>query len=1046
MPGLDPGEPHCQSAGQRDLRRSRQPGAARAEAVSQGLRPPRRQVREEAASQEAPPEEASKSQSQYRGSMMRAAAKSLPALLGAAVLALTLAAPALAAPAFGVEATRVPAEVHRNDEYLGYQVKVKNIGTAATAGTTSLTVGLPAGLSLGGGSGSGWSCHPSAVTCTNATAVSAGAEFPSLKLEIWVNPALTPEAVNVTFDAFGGGTAGDAFAADAFSFAAAVPFGFTAFTARAEDDLGGDYVAAGGHPFSSTTTFEATTRIYSRGEALPTEDLRDLFAELPPGFVGNLASLKARCTVFEVSEFFCPPAAAVGGAAVELERTAEHTPIYNVIPEKGYVAAFAFAPHSISQLTVVIRAKLRSSGDYGITAQAPLVPQAPQPQRVEFITLCGFGTKTGSKDHPGEAQKPGERARFEGCLEPTDAGAAEVPFLTNPTQCTEEASPGNLAPVAPTTYARIDSWQHQGGTDAEGFPDLGDPAWKSSEAVSPATTGCNQLEFDPSFEGRPTTNVADAPSGLRFHLHVPQPGLSEPAGLGAAHLKDTTVVLPAGLVVNPSAANGLAACSSAQIGLKTASGATPVHFTGLPAECPGASKIGTAEVQTPLLNTVLHGSLYLAKQYDNPFESLLATYLVIEDEETGIIAKLAGRVSPDPVSGQLTVSFGENPQVPFSDLEIQTFEGPRASLRTSAICGPESTEATFTPWSAPESGPPISLSDEFQIASAPGGGDCATDPSQLPNAPRFSAGTVNPTAGAYSPFVLRLSREDGSQELKGIETTLPPGLTARLAGVAPCSDAQIALAEARSKPGEGSAEQDHPSCPGSSEVGEVLISAGAGPAPFHTQGRAYLAGPYKGAPISLVIITPAVAGPFDLGTVVTRSPLFINPVTTTVNVKSDPIPTILAGIPLDVPSIEVRGSPDRFTLNPTSCNPMSIGATAVGALTTASLANRFQVGECSALRFKPNLNLRLHGRPSRGAYQRLEATVSYPQGSGYANIASASVALPHSEFLAQEHIRTVCTRVQFAVHQCPAGSIYGEAEATTPLLDYTLRGPVYLRS
>jgi hypothetical protein len=917
-----------------------------------------------------------------------------------------------------------------------------------STGAVSLAVILPAGLSLGGGSGSGWSCHPSALTCTNANTLAPGAEFAPLKLEVWVNPAFAPEAVNVTFDAFGGGAVADTFATDAFSFAAAVPFGFTAFTARAQDELGNDYAAAGGHPFSATTTFKVATHTFSFGEQRPAEYLRDLFAELPPGFVGNLASLKARCTVFQVREFFCPPAAAVGGAALQLDPVgaAEHTPIYNVIPEKGYVAAFAFAPHSVSQLTVVIRAKLRSSGDYGITAQAPLVPEDPQPYQAEFVTLCGFGTKTVSKEHPGEPQKPGERPRFEGCLKPTDAGASEVPFLTNPTQCSEEASPGNLAPVVPTTYARIDSWQHQGATDAEGFPDLGDPAWKSSEAVSPATTGCNQLEFDPSFEGRPTTKVADAPAGLNFHLHVPQPGLTEPDGLGSAHLKDTTVVLPEGLVVNPSAANGLAACSSAQIGLKTAPGASPIHFTGLPAECPAAAKIGTAEVQTPLLNTVLHGSLYLAKQYDNPFESLLATYLVIEDEETGIIAKLAGKVSPDPVTGRLTVSFDENPQVPFSDLSIKTFEGPQASLRTSAVCGPESTQATFTPWSAPESGPPVSLSDAFQIAAAPGGGPCPTDSSQLPNAPRLSAGTVNPTAGAYSPFVLRLSREDGSQELKGIETTLPPGLTARLAGVGQCSEAEIARAEARSKPGEGTMEQEHPSCPASSEVGEVLISAGAGPAPFHTQGRAYLAGPYKGAPISLVIITPAVAGPFDLGTVVNRSALFINPVTATVSVKSDPIPTILAGIPLDVRSIEVRVSRNQFMLNPTSCNPMSIGAAAIGTSTTALLTNHFQVGECGALRFKPGLKLRLHGATSRGAYQRLEATVSYPKGPGYANIASASVALPHSEFLAQEHIRTVCTRVQFAAHQCPLGSVYGEAEATTPLLDYTLRGPVYLRS
>lgn len=972
---------------------------------------------------------------------MRAAAKLRMVFLATVALALVSAAPAFAAPALGVEATRVPTLVHRNDEYFEYQVKVKNAGSTSTAGATSLTVALPAGFSMAGGSGSGWSCHPAAVSCTNASVVAPGAEFAPLKLEVWVNPALAPEAVAVTFDAFGGGAAGDSFASDSFTFAPAIPFGFSAFTARAEDALGGDYAVAGGHPISATTTFKAATRTYSFGEARQVEDLRDFFAELPPGFVGNLASLKARCTVAEVREFFCPPAAAVGGAALELGpgEPLAHTPIYNVIPEEGYVAAFAFVPHAVSRLTVVIRVKLRSSGDYGVTAQAPLVPQAPQPLKAEFVTLCGYGAAVSNV-------APGERAGFQGCRKPGEAGAAEVPFLTNPTQCTEETSPGSLTSLVPTTYARIDSWQHPGATDPEGFPDLGDPSWKSYQAVSPPNAGCNQLEFNPSFEGRPTTDVADAPAGLKFHLHVPQPGLTDPEGLGSAHLKDTRVVFPPGLVVNPSAAEGLAACSSAEIGLKTAIGATPIHFSGLPAQCPEASRIGVVEVQTPLLNKPLHGSLYLAKQYDNPFESLLATYLVIEDEETGVVAKLAGRISADPASGQLSATFEENPQVPFTDLDLQTFEGPRASLRTSAVCGPESTEATFTPWSAPESGPPVSLKDEFQIDTAPGGGPCATDPSQLANAPRLSTGTVNPTAGAYSPFVLRLSREDGSQELKGIEATLPPGLTARLAGVGQCSDIQIAQAEARSKPGEGVLEQEHPSCPAGSEVGDVQISAGAGPSPFHTQGRAYLAGPYKGAPISLVVIAPAVAGPFDLGTVVTRSSLYIDPVTAKVSVKSDPIPTILAGIPLDVRSIEVRASRDRFTLNPTSCEPMSIGAAAIGVFTTAALANRFQVGECSTLRFKPTLKLRLHGNPRRGAYQRLEATVSYPPGSGYANIASASVALPHSEFLAQEHIRTVCTRVQFVAHQCPPGSVYGEAEATTPLLDYTLRGPVYLRS
>ncbi len=293
---------------------------------------------------------------------------------------------------------------------------------------------------------------------------------------------------------------------------------------------------------------------------------------------------------------------------------------------------------------------------------------------------------------------------------------------------------------------------------------------------------------------------------------------------------------------------------------------------------------------------------------------------------------------------------------------------------------------------------------------------------------------------------MRLARDDGSQEIKGLSATLPPGLTGRLAGVARCTEAQIAQARARSKPGDGVLEQSSPSCPVSSEVGSVEVSAGAGPVPFRTGGKVYLAGPYRGAPVSLVVIAPAVAGPFDLGAVVIRNSLNIDPVTAQVTVKSDPIPTILEGIPLDVRSVEVSVSRGDFTLNPTSCDPMSIGASAAGLVSETALSQRFQVGECEALGFKPNLALRLHGGTERADYQRLVATVTYPQGGAYANLARAAVTLPHSMFLAQNHIRTICTRVQFAAKACPQGSIYGQVTVTTPLLDEPLSGPVYLRS
>jgi uncharacterized repeat protein (TIGR01451 family) len=954
--------------------------------------------------------------------------RTVPFLLVLAAL-LALPAAAWAAPAFSVQASHEPVGVARNDESFTYAVKVKNIGDATASAGATLTAAVPAGIRPASFSGSGWSCNFATSTCTSTSTPAAGSEFPTLKLNVWVIPAEAPETVLSTFTAAGGGSTEAASTTDSLTFSAAVPFGLASFSARAEDAAAADYTQAGGHPFSATTAFAVNTRRYPGGENRQVEDLRDLFAELPAGFVGNLASLGAACTVFEVHEFLCPPAAAVGGAAIKLEPSVvgAHTPIYNVIPEQGYAAAFAFMPHGTSTLIVVVRAKLRSNGDYGVTAVAPLAPQAPQPLKAEFVTLCSYGAKV-------ENVPPGSRAIFEGCRHSGETGASEVPFLTNPTRCS-----GPLL-----TSARLDSWQRPGATDAEGFPDLADPNWKSSEAAAPAIAGCNHLEFEPSFEGRPTTNLADAPAGLDFHLHIPQPGIKDPEGFASPALRDTTVVLPEGMAVNPAAATGLEACGSAQIGLTTAIGATPVHFTGLPDNCPAAAKLGAVEVFTPLLDKPLHGSLYLARQFDNPFGSLLALYISIHDPETGIVVKLAGKVTPDPVTGQLTTTFEENPQVPFEDLELHVFEGARASLRTPATCGAKATAATFTPWSAPESGPPAQRTDSFQTTTAPGGGACPTDASQLPNAPRFTAGTVTPKAGSYSPFVLRVAREDGSQELKGLNATLPPGLTGRLAGTAQCSEAQIAAAKGRSAPGEGALELAHPSCPASSELGSVDITAGAGPLPFHTTGHAYLAGPYKGAPISMVVITPAVAGPFDLGTVVVRNALYVDPVSTLVSVKSDPIPTILEGIPLDVRSIEVKVSRDRFTLNPTSCEPSQIAATAFGLASNAALTQRFQVGECSSLGFKPSLRIQLHGSTKRARYQRLVATLTARPGD--ANIARAAVTLPHSEFLAQEHIRTICTRVQFAAHACPQGSIYGFATATTPLLDEPLSGPVYLRS
>ena len=566
-------------------------------------------------------------------------------------------------------------------------------------------------------------------------------------------------------------------------------------------------------------------------------------------------------------------------------------------------------------------------------------------------------------------------------------------------------------------------------------------AFAQASDSEPAPTGCELPPFDPTIESKATTNVADAPSGLNFDLHLPQKENEDPEGLGEADLRDAKVTLAEGVLANPSAADGLAACSLAEIGYTGEYEGRP-SFTAEPANCPEAAKVGSVELDAPAADHTLHGAVYLAAPHENPFDSLLAMYFVVDDPQTGVVIKLAAKMRADPVTGQLSTTVEQNPQVPFEDFKLRLFEGARAPLRTPAVCGVHTTTSSLTPWTAPASGPDATPSDSFETTKSPSGGTCPTNAAALPNNPSFEAGSQSPIAGAYTPFTVHLARQDGSQELKGLNLTLPAGMAAKFAGVAECSDAAITSAEGKT----GKQEQASASCPSSSHLGTVTVGAGAGPAPYYVKGGAYLAGPYKGAPLSMAIITPAVAGPFDLGTVVVRAPLYIDPETAQGTVRST-FPTILQGIPLDVRSIAVSIDRQDFTLNPTSCEAKAVTGEAISTQgQSVPLNNRFQVGGCANLGFKPKLSLKLTGGTKRGAHPSLKATLTYPKGGAYSNIAYAQVALPHSEFLDQGHIGTVCTRVQFAAKACPAKSVYGYAKAITPLFDQPLEGPVYLRS
>jgi hypothetical protein len=979
---------------------------------------------------------------------------SLLALVSAALL--LGAATASAAPVLDVEIERYPAEGIPAGTAGQYKIAVSNTGDAPTSAPVEVEMTLPAGLRAtavtdesvqdnGSPPSQIWGCaiapDSQSVECTGPDvggplAIGPGEEACEdegleaagrpvacrIVITATPDPGVVPGTQFVpSAEACGGGAA--ACASDSMPTEVLPPvlFDLRLFDGGNFEESGDVQTQAGSHPHTSTTDFRITTIVTPAGQPLTTDLLKDVIAELPPGLVGNPQAIPI-CpipTFLDPTAFArgCPEESQVGVITVfgqgstipgaeEEEPIPYHAPLYNLKPPKGVAGLLGF---QVLDLPFYIDAGVRTGEDYGITAGSKGAPPTIQ---TSGITVDIWGV-------PADPSHDALRA---GCLDigghilascsrPSDEAADPKAFFSLPTSC-----------IGPIEYGlTVRSWE---GGEAHA-------TFLSHDDTGPiGNTGCGALEFSPTLEARPTTNLADAPTGLEVDLHIPQETIDDPNGTVQAHLRDATVTLPAGLTINASGANGQDACSAAQIDLKGPGAAN----------CPDASKLGTVEVLTPLLDHPVDGAVYLAKPYENPFDSLLAIYIAVDDPETGVVVKLAGEVEPDPLTGRLSTTFTDNPQLPFSDFRLRFFAGARAPLKTPSVCGTYTTTSSLTPWSAPESGPPATPSDTWQITQGQGGG-CATSESALPHTPGFDAGTVSPIAAHHSPFVLNLRREDGSQRFSTIDLEPPPGLLGKLAGTTRCSEA--ALAAAAAKP--GNEEKASPSCPASSHVGSVVAAAGAGPAPYYAPGEAYLAGPYKGAPLSLAIVTPATAGPFDLGTIVVRTALRVNPVTAQISAVSDPLPRILAGIPLDVRSVQVKLDRPNFILNPTSCDPMAVKGQVLSTLSqVAPLQNRFQLAECTRLGFKPKMTMRLKGGTKRGGHPSLIVTLAPRPGD--ANIASVSVALPRSEFLDQGHIGTVCTRVQWAADACPAASVYGKVSVQTPLLDVPLTGNVYLRS
>jgi hypothetical protein len=916
-----------------------------------------------------------------------------------------------------------------------FYVEVFNTGDVSTDGTEfKVTATLPDGMT--GASADGMDCSglPGAtvIDCTTTASVPAH-DTRMLVLTADVDGGAPLGVGTARFDISGGGTPSDSTADPVLVTPTPPTFGIDAFDASVDGDAtGAPFTQAGGHPYSYTNSFDVTTATDPSpfvGPLRPLEPLKDVHVDLPPGFIGNPTGA-AKCTIPDLANTpaaavaapLCPPSSQVGTALIRQSGQGGASnfigpvPLFNVVPPPEAPARFGFNAFGT---VVVIDAHLRSDSDYGVTA---VVENASEGLALIGTTVTLWGVPS-DPSHDAERACPGLSAPANGG-QTCKSGSPPTVFLRNPTSCTD---PG----VGLPTTLRLDSWANPGvfheATSVSHLPP-GYPFAPIDWGPEKGPDGCENVPFDPKLEGQPLTgSKASQPAGFAFDLTLPQNDSFN--SIAQSDLKKAVVTLPEGVRVNPSSADGLQGCSSAQIGLVGTGfpAPNPIHFDKADPSCPDASKIGEVTVTTPDLEDPLKGALYLATPYDNPFGSLISLYIVVKG--SGVIAKLPGEVSLDPNTGQITTIFDNSPQVPLSSLHLELKSGPRAPLTLPNTCGKYTTHSVMTGWNAKTG----NSDSSFSVDQGCGGGGFS---------PILHAGVDNPLAGQTSPFSLQLKRSDSDQEFSSLTATLPPGLTGYLKGIPACPQAAIDAARSAS----GFAELASPSCPAASQVGTVVAGAGAGTNPFYVDtGRAYLAGPYKGAPLSVVFLTPAVAGPFDLGDVVVQAALRIDPTTAQISAVSDPLPSVLQGIPLNVRDLRVNMNRDHFTLNPTSCNPMSIDATVQSTQgATANPSDRFQVGECGVLGFKPKLALRLKGGTKRNGHPAFTSVLTARGGD--ANLARAQVTLPATMQLDQSHIKAPCTRTQFAANQCPPASVIGQATAISPLLDQPLSGPVYLRT
>jgi len=771
------------------------------------------------------------------------------------------------------------------------------------------------------------------------------------------------------------------------------------------------YTQAAGHPNKGITAFLVNQVVGP--PALPDGFIKNIRVELPRGLAVNPEAVPT-CTEKQLSEVIATEPIVLTKCATEAAASQVGTDYFTTlapgpVPPKGTEVT---VPSPVYNMDVSNRFGVPSMAGFNASGEPTYLvgDLDPGDQHVSFnITNL-------KSPLLGGPPIIGSRLVFEG-----QKGDG---YLTLPTSCE--------GPQVTDLEVRSHPYP---------APPEGAELVRRAEGSTPTgATGCADIPFEPTIATTADgAKATDSPEPATVDLGIPYKKENS-GGLINSYLKTAKVTLPEGAGINPSSAT-LTPCTSAQFPLASNDAIA----------CPAGSQIGTVKVETPALPAgSIGGAVYLAEPLKNgpgaaSTGEQFRIFIHASGPERGVNVRLVGNVFPNPITGQLTAVVDNNPEAPFSSFQIHLNGGPKGVLTSPDVCSTETT-TDLTPWSGNANAAPKS---PFTLTSLPGGGSCPKTLASRPFAPSYTAKSDSNKAGSYSPFHVHIGRPDGQQELKVVNVTLPKGLTGKLAGIPYCSEADIAAAQASS----GKSQLASSSCPAASQIGTTTTLAGSGALPFKIAGKAFLAGPYKGAPLSLVVVTPGVAGPYDIGTVVVRVALNVNPTTAQINAVSDPIPNVFGGVKLDVRSIDVDVDKSQFMRNPTNCEPGAVSGTINGgganpanpaSFSSYGVSVPYAATECNSLGFRPKLFTRLFGPTNRAKNPRLRAILETREGD--ANVARTALSLPHSLFLDQSHIKTVCTRPQLASQTCPKAAQYGQAEAISPLLDNKLKGPVYLVS